>query len=724
MNYYRSNQRCAPTLSRGTRRAVRRALERVLGSGVDVQRCLAAQALGHMADAGAVPALVAALRDEDEDVRSDAAAALAGIGDERAGAPLLENLIGDPCTDVKRAAVDGLGRMGVPAAVPWLRRLARGRDAEIFADDGEFFETGWDGYVDVQTAAIDGLATMGAGEAVPDIVGAIDDEFAQDLTATGFAALARLGGAGTEALAGYLDHADGRRRRRAVAVLAGLDSAVARDAVARALADPSADVRLAALRGLAAHRPGDAGVAAMFADPDAGVRAEAVRLCGAGHAEAVFAALDDPAPSVQIAALGVFTAHPGALSATRLAPRLRTMLGEASVAAAALESFAAVLGASAVEELRARLFDGASTVEARRAAVRGLAGVGDGTAARVLVAVVGDDDRQIRLDALAALARLAAADAWPNLPGDAVLAALRGELVAAPEEADAAPPVAAPMPAPAPAVAATTTLDEIMTPPVPAPSTVEAVELDQEDQAYIAMAAATRGKKLVPLTPNVAPHQDVRRFAARVLGEVGHANVALALAASLADGDAEVCHGAAESLARLAQLPDGLPDAARHGLAEWSGAGDRDMRLACVRALGAAGGAPEALARRLDDTDSFVRTAAVEALGASGVGGDAQALIDDADASVRLAAASAVADAAGEAAAGALFDFAFAFGGAHRRDAARLLRRVDADGACRRFVAVLADDGRRRHWQVALEALDELNRRTDPAEPKEDRDEG
>ena len=56
-----------------------------------------------------------------------------------------------------------------------------------------------------------------------------------------------------------------------------------------------------------------------------------------------------------------------------------------------------------------------------------------------------------------------------------------------------------------------------------------------------------------------------------------------------------------------------------------------------------------------------------------------------------------------------LVEFAFTREGSHRREAARLLRNVDPEVASDRFLAVLGDERRRRVWQVAIEALEELN---------------
>jgi HEAT repeat protein len=54
-------------------------------------------------------------------------------------------------------------------------------------------------------------------------------------------------------------------------------------------------------------------------------------------------------------------------------------------------------------------------------------------------------------------------------------------------------------------------------------------------------------------------------------------------------------------------------------------------------------------------------------------------------------------------------DFAFAFGGAQRREAGRLLRRLDAPAANARLLQVLEDESREPVWQVAIETLEEVN---------------
>ena len=61
----------------------------MLREGIDIHRCEAAQALGRIDRPAAARALVDALLDEDEDVRTDAADSLARLAPLEAGLQLL-----------------------------------------------------------------------------------------------------------------------------------------------------------------------------------------------------------------------------------------------------------------------------------------------------------------------------------------------------------------------------------------------------------------------------------------------------------------------------------------------------------------------------------------------------------------------------------------------------------------------------------------------------------
>lgn len=718
----------------GMREAVCQVLARILGDGVDVHRCLAAQALGRIGGAVAVQPLVAALLDEDEDVRTDAAEALAGLADPQAGKQLLENLLGDPCAEVKLAAIDGLAKLQDGQAVPWLRRMVKGRDAEIVWDEDEFYASGWDDWVDIQIRAVSALADLNAAEAVPDIVAAIWDEDAQDMTEAAFKALARMGLPGIEALACILDEDSVRLRRRAAAALAATDSEEAAVPLDRALSDPSAAVRLAALRVRAAHFPADGRLLALLADPDAAVRSEAVALCGAHHPKLFPALLDDASESVQVAALAVL-AGPGAFATDEtLTTKLRDKLGveTAGVAAAAARAFAAIAPQSGLADLIGMLIDTGRPLDARLGALQGLALIGGEQAVASLISVMDDEARAVRLEAMSALARLAQAEAWPNAAGVALLAALRGryapksnddgeERVAIPAmEASAA--IETPLPGMSPksgdddTVFPTSTLNAILNDTPEAREILdlpdEGVELTPADMERLALAKRIKRKARVPVLPKVVLHEDIRRFAARVLGDLPHGEVARELAAALEADDAEVRLAAADSLARIGSRLSPLPGNVADAVTAAVQTADRDLKLLLIRALAACegGGIGGMLIRYLSDGDPFVRREAVCALARLGrVRGEITALLNDPDPAVRLCAAEAIAGAGNGEAVKLLVQFAFSFEGYHGRVAARLLRNLDAARASALFIDVLRDPERRRIWSVAIEALAELN---------------
>ncbi len=715
----------------------------ILRTGIDIHRCQAAQALGNIGNAAAVDDLVAALLDEDEDVRTDAAEALCRVGDPDAAPQLMENLLGDPCPEVKLAAMRALAQMDYREVVPWLRRLVRGRDEEIVWDEEAFYEGGWDDWVDIQVLAIRSLVRLGVGEAVPDIVDAIEDEDGQDITEIGFNALAGMGDSGVAALVQFLAHTDTRRRRRAAAVLSRIDGDAAASALRRAFEDAAAEVRLAAAQGVATRNPADLRLATLLGDPDAGVRAALVRVAGRHFPDQVLDLFDDRSDIVKLAVLELLAKVPDLLPSEAVLEWARTRLtdADANVAAAAARVLAVVAKHAAKGELMALLADTSRPCEVRLGALSGLARLGDDDdVVQAFVDVLGDDERQIRLDALAALAtRTAAEREWPNRSGTVLLAALRGELLPEPELGpDTAVPAEASqdeVPAGADDIVADRD-DEQEQGSFPT-STIEAIlgndgatgddigipekgiELRPEDIAYLALAQARPRKRRMSPVEDIPPHQDVPRFTARILGDVPRAEVAEALAPFAAGGDRDTGVSALDSLFRIGAAMGALPDAVVDRLMATISDADRDVRRLAVRALGwSASEKPlMALIGCLADSDSFVRTEAIRALVNVGeMGPNVARLLDDPDPAVRLAAAEAVAAAGGREAVDRLVDFALAFEGYHRREVGRLLRGVDPESASIRLLEVLDDRDRLRLWQPAIEALEELNRPDTPSD--------
>ncbi|MDP6709578.1 MAG: HEAT repeat domain-containing protein, partial [Alphaproteobacteria bacterium] len=639
----------------GTQDGAGAALVRILGNGIETHRCLAARALGRMQQRSGLDVLLAALMDEDEDVRTDAATALAQIADASAAEPLMQSLLGDPCPEVKLAAIDGLARLRHPDICSVLRRLVKGRDESVLLDDGDFYESGWDDWLDLQVKAIESLAALGDETAAEDIATAIDDEFGQDLSQVGFRALGRLKDAGVRVLSRYLDRSDVRDRRRAVSVLAGMGGETAAAAVAQAFDDPASEVRLALVEGLA-EAPDETRLARLLADPSTEVRLCTLERWGAGMPDLVASALDDPEATVRAAALGALSQKQDAVSAEDLS-RIRRRLDDApSVAARAALALAALDAEGAIEELPGIVRDGERGPEARLGALEALVPIGGDEVVRIAGEAATDPDRQLRLGALSVLARLAVGvDEWPNAAGDRLLEILgvaedAAETTAAETEseveaitddgdepAEPAPEpetVAEPEPAgakiyPTRTLAAIMAADQTAAMPQAA---AEEVALSDEDLDYLALAKATPRKGRASPTPDIPADLDARRFAARLLGDVAEPDVAQALAGHLASDDSELRLAAVDSLSRIAARRTDLPSAVREELQVCLSDTDRDMRLQAARALGAAcdSGAVESLKSCLADADGFVRIEAIRALSALGAcAAEVTELLDD-----------------------------------------------------------------------------------------------
>lgn len=706
-------------------------LVRVLQTGQDVHRCAAAQALGSIGYAEALDPLIEGLRDEDEDVRVDAAEALGRIGERRAGKALLTSLVEDPCGDVKLAAAIALGCLKDGSAVPVLRDLVRSRDGAVVWDEESFLSEGWDDWLDLQVKAIEALGDMGASDAAPDIVAALDDEMGQDLSGTAFKALSKLGGPGVMALAAHLDAKDGRLGRRAADALRESGTPEACDVLATALDNGSADVRIAAVRALAARDAGDPRLASLLDDKDATVRATATRLCGRCWPERLDARLDDPSDEVQAAAVHLFCADLPPTPPGNLEFRLRVKMRgpSAAVAVAACRALAVMAAGDALADLREQLLDEGCPSEVRRAAAAALQLLGSEPAAEALGEALVDDDREVRAHCMGALARIAESGLGAVRAKTLLLGALKGELLPPPEvavEAGGAPgePSSAVMPeqeaearasvadAAEPAAWPSSTLaaitgaeSEAGTPPVAAAN----VELDERDLEFLALTGGKAKRKHAPLNPPLVLHEDVRRSAARVLGDIPAGDVALALGATLAEEDSELRRRAADSLARLGGRL-ALPETVRDSLMAIAADADRDLRLAATRALGRTDKrAAAALRERLGDPDCFVRGEAAKALAElDELGDEVVPLLSDDYPGVRLAAAQALARCGGADAVARLVDLAFAYEGMHRQEIAALLRRLDRKGAARACLAVLGDGEQQRKWRIAIDVLKEL----------------
>jgi HEAT repeat protein len=715
----------------------------ILLEGMDFHRALAAQALSRIGGEEAIDALIKSLLDEDEDVRTDAATGLAGLGDPKANEQLLENLVGDPCPEVKMAAISALSQSGNDDVKPWLLKILAGRDEEIAWDEDEFYASGWDDWADMQVKAMNALADLGVEEAVPGIVAAINDDDGLDIIDTAMKALARIGPSGITALAGYLDNSDERRRRRAAASLAKCEGPEAMKAISRALQDSSSEVRLAVARGLAEKNPADERLPILLLDKEAHVRAEGVGLCGAYNEDRMDLLLDDKDPGVQQAVLELLSGHPELTNIPTLGERVRELLHSPSVPVAASAALALTVVSSekAVSELAELLAQENIAAEVRRGAIRGLKRVGGDDALQALITLLGGNDRQLRLESMGAIADLAEEGDWPNAAGNSLLAALSGELVPEPEtdpeateettreddskEESAAenesdgntdPEEVAVDDEPEGDQFPTSTLDSIMSvgKAEAAAPPLEDVELSSEDIEFLSLSGGgkQKGRRTLPVVPDVVAHEDVRLFAARLLSKFAQPEVTVALLDPLSSDDIELKQTAVQSLAHITANVSELPDEVLQALLAEAKSSNLDIRRQAIRALGGAKDAAVVmvLINALDDEDSFVRTEAIRSLGRLGeAGAGVSRFLEDPEAFVRLEAAQALAETGASGIVETLVDYAFSFEGYHGREASRLLAGIDKQAANALFIEALHDDDRKRYWKVAIEALEELN---------------
>jgi len=742
----------------GSPEQVKAVLQNLASDGIDIHRAVAIKVLSSIDGAGSVPVLIKALLDEDEDVRADASEALARIGDKRAAKPLYENLQGDPAGQVKLNAIDGLAIMGYREAIPLLRRLLKGRDEDVVWDEDEFYASEWDDWTDVQLHALKALGALGAVEAVPDILDVLDELEAQDLMETGFKVLASLGKDGIEALGGFLDRSDPRSRRLAAVVLGGLSSPHAGAAIDKALNHEDADVRYACGRAMVRRDPKEERLKILLADPNPAIRAAIAQECLQYHGPLAPVLLKDPGAAVRRSVYLVLAGTPDLVDAKAALEAIDAdrKEGDEKTASAAVRAAMAI----APDEYRALLVeemgDSNQPLEVRLAILQALELDADEPILDVLARNLEVDERQLRLKSMTALARIAAREEWPNRAGDVLLSALRGELIPPPEgagtqdqdvveaafedvpgieseaeaesesgieaEAEDQPGAeesgveaagAGEAEVPQSTLAAILSDDPVIADVLK--KKTDTVGLSPKDMEFLQLATDRRKKnkrrRLSP-DPVVAPYQDVRRFSARLLGDVRNEEVMLALGAALSDPDKEVVRIAADSLTHFDGKAVGRADEVAGNIIEALAKTDPETRIFLIRALGKIGGEEvvDNLMTLTRDLDSYLVAEAVNALDALGVRDpDLAVLLDDNAPRVRLAVAKMLAGLGDDADVEKLAEFAVAHDGFHRREAGRLLRQVNREKANSCLLAILADESRKVEWQAAIEALEEIN---------------
>lgn len=696
------------TLRPDQRETIAAALTRILMEGNSVHRCHAAQALGRMEAREAVAPLVERLRDEDVDVCVDAATAL--------------------------------GRIADPAAADALLAAVRERDPAIAMEEG------WDPWWDVQRQAIAALAAIGDSRAVPALTAALDDPGSQDLSETVLPALARLGDEGLAALLGYLEHSDSLMRRRALSALlesgAADRSPDAAGAVRSLLVSGDADAR-AMLVAFAEQRGSlaDVDLIALSQDGEAAIHlalaAPLGRRADDRHRARLRAMVTDPDPQVRKKAVEVLgEVDGGAL------PWLRHALDDArpTVAVAAAEALGRMASPEARDVLSGLAGDPDRAPELRAAALRALAShAPEDEALERLFALfadgIRDGSRLVRMVAITSLPGLRHPRAEALL-----IAALRGELLAAPDGTDMEIAAETPHGEPeAPFAGDAPAADSVDDGDGPR-STLEAVALD--NAAVSAAMPAETGPMAAPEEAGdlyldivrehlavgerllrrrePAPHQDVRLFAARAAG-AAEPSPALreALLDTLADPDAEL---RAEALRALGLL--GLPGTVPFVLPHLNSAA-ADEAMAAAETLGRLGdpAAVLPLLWHLEAAAGPLRSSLARALCA--FAGDIRArprlveLLGDPAPTIRLVAAESLAAAGIREALPQLAAMSRLDEGSQRREVGRLLGRLDPTAATEFFLQRLDDPAWREQRRVSIDVLAELAVPMDGPSPHE-----
>lgn len=712
-------------------------LTEILKDGIDVHRCAAARALGSINLPQSANVLVEALLDEDPDVRVDAAVALGQIGDPSTGEKLMDNLIGDPDADVKKAAIKALVAMRHEPVVKYLRLLAVSRAEEEIAWDGnEFFQSGWDDWVDIQLLAVEGLSSFGAEVAVSDIVTVLNDEEGQDISEPCFRAFSNMGETGAAAMADHFERGNDRMRRRIARAVLASDNPFLDALRAGMVEDDSATIREIALRSLDVA---DDRLVPLFADTDDAVRASVVTHAGAQNVPLLWDMIKDPTDAVRAEVFKVIAANPADFKDKELIKTVQDEIkGEPKAAKQAALALIALRGPKVAKGLTHVLANDEIPLEFRLGVIEALQKAGD-IVVPSLLETAGNDDRQLRLASMTALAQLAADGAeWPNDAGIGLLAALSGELVLPPEEEEPGEeaegvvelePISEEieqeideaLPLVAEEIKPTSTLEAIMAnkPELPTEEPEEIVLSEKEEQFLEMTTKYKFSKEKVSIHTKVAPHLDVKRFAARLMGGVSRVEITDALIKALDTDDAEMRDAVLFSLAKHGAQAGTLPEAALEPLQDLLEDDSSETRVLVTRAYGWLEDdfVEATLAKLLVDVDQLVRVEAVQALDHRGIAdqGVIDAL-DDKYLGVGISAARAIARLNGDDGVESLIAFAVSNDGTYRRDIGRLLGQYAPDAGAEKLLDLLADENRKIHWLVAIDALAELFLANEPTQ--------
>lgn len=407
------------------------AISRHLREGEDVVRCAAARALSAVGEERAAPDLVAALLDEDPDVRCDAMAALTVCARQEDADVIRRSLMGDPVKEVKASAIEALCRLKDRASIPLFRALARDRcDHDVAWEDGAGM---WDDWLDIQIAAIAALGDLDVVDAVQDLLEVRDDEMGQDLDHIVFSTLARISGNGIETLLGLLRNGDARVRVRALSAVSKARHDLLAPMSATLILDPSPDVRRLAIACLDHDSRAMRDLA--LSDPDVTVRRTALAACASSRLDVAEAALADPDETVRALALEALVDGPERPGSDDVATNVRVWLEAAGahLAATCASVLPRLCGAEAEDALCKVALDTERPQEVRISALRSLGAIDSENSIETLRVAIADPIRQVRATALANLVELAKSGPEQRHAAarDILVSAIRGDVLGA-----------------------------------------------------------------------------------------------------------------------------------------------------------------------------------------------------------------------------------------------------------------------------------------------------
>ncbi len=712
-------------------------------SDYDVIRLRAIQALTAVGAKNS-SALVEALLDDDEDVRQDAAQALGALGVKEAAPQLLENLIHDPCGEVKLACVTALAELKADDAVPYLRTLVTGRGDEITWDEDELHLDEWDDWLDTQIAAIKALGCMGDAAAIEPIVVALMDENGQELADVACEALSRIGQPAVPTLGVFAQSSNRRLRHRTLRTLAAIGGAEAEAILRKTLTEKDGAVRMIAYEALMPKDPEL--VEQALTDSVEDIRIAALNLAGFTEPELLDRMMRDPGAKVQLALIERLERNTPITDQDDLRWRVLDFLAtgqQPEVSAQALGLLAALAPELVTDRLNALFADAADDLKAERvqwAVVDALATSPLREAAEWLQRACRSPFRSVRLKAVASLAMIVTDEARPHVnqqQGRELLLsfALAPMPVADDEGAEEEAPqtdLAALEEAgldvseggdngPTSSLGAILGHDAIAAEMTQEAEEGEVQPLTPREQALLAKATRHPKRRRVALDDNAeALERETRMSAIRLLGEVKGMQIMLAQIAK--DPETDIAQQAFSALGvsvarHGAELEQGqLVGLITQGLSHT----DSSLSLQALKLLQQADlPAQDALRGKLramvKTGDTPFRIDAMHVLAKwDGTADVARSLLDDASAPVRQAAMRLLSQIAPDQAGAAIVPFLLA------NPEQRIVTYVNDSTASvvsigRELLAELRDKERRAQWPVMISALADLLRETSRA---------